>query len=190
MNIQRAILIVLFLLGLIYLMWPGPGSINEIPPIPNSLKSDEPGDTVQTPNLAAYFSLEKRYFITRYYYDKFSYLNILGFKIPPLRFNHPVEDASTKVRDQVKSTYLEEYVYPFRDSLFVNGYDKDIWNKLNHIKSDGQNETIEINGRIYNSKTTIRYYPSSVLARLVVYAGAWVLLIVLAKVTYKALKKY
>lgn len=187
---MKAFLYTLFFLGLIYLLWPGPGSINDIPPIPNSLTSDEPGDTTQIPNVAAYFSVYKRDYITRFYYGEFNYLNILGFKIPPLRFNHPIEDASAKIRDQVRSTYLEEYVYPFRDSLFVNGYDKDIWNKLNHIKSDGQNELIEINGGIYNSKTTLRYYSSSFFFRTVVYIGIWVVLILLARLTFRAWKKY
>lgn len=186
----RIFIAAVFFLGLIYLLWPGPGSIGDIPPIPNSLKSDEPGDTTQNQNIAAYFSLQKRDVITNFYYDQFHYLNVFGFKIPPIKFNHPVENAQVSVRDQVRSTYLEEYAYPFRDSLFVNGYDKEVWNKLNHIQNDTKNETIEINGEMYSSKTTVRYYHSSIITRIIIYIGVWLLCITLAKVTYKAFKKY
>lgn len=187
---MKVLLYTLFLIGLVYLVLPGPGSINNIPQIPNSLKSDEPGDTSQVPNIAAYFSLEKRDSVTKFYYESFSYLNIFGFKIPPIKFNHPVENAKVSVRDQIKSTYLEEYLYPFRDSLFVNGFDQDVWNKLNHIQSDGNNETIIIGDGVYNSKTTLRYHPSSAVSRVIVYAGSWVLGFALLKVFLKAWKKY
>lgn len=186
----KALLAILFLSGLVYLVWPGPGSINDIPPIPDSLKSDEPGDTIQNKNIAAFFSLQRRDYITKFYYDKFNYMSIFGFKIPPLKFNHPVETAQVSVREQAQSTYLEEYVYPFRDSLFVNGYDKDVWNNLKHIVNDGENELIVIDGQIFNSKTTLRYYPSSVFARIIIYIGVWVLYFALVKVSYKAFKKY
>lgn len=188
--IARVFLAILFGLGLVYLILPGPGSINDIPPIPDSLKSDEPGDTVQVPNLAAYFSQDRRDQVTAFYYESFRYLNFFGLKIPPIKFNHPVEQAKLSVRDQIQTTYVEEYLYPLRDSLFVNGYDKDVWNKLNHIQSDGNNEVIVINGEIFNSKTTIRYYSSPVLLRILIYIGIWIISIKLFKVALEALKKY
>lgn len=187
---KKAVLGTIFLLGLLYLIWPGPGSINDIHAIPDSKKSDEPGDTVQVGNLSAYFSLYKRDFITDFYYKDFSYLNILGIKIPAIRFNHPVEQAKISVRDQIQTTYIEEYSYPLRDSLFVNGYDKDVWNKLNHIRSDKNNEVLVINGEIFNSKTTIRYYSSPILLRIIIYIGIWIVSIKLFKVSLQALKKY
>lgn len=180
----------LFFAGLIYLLWPGPSSIQSIAPIPDSLKSDEPGDTIQNKNIAAYFSQTERDFITDFYYDQFSYLNILGLKIPAIRFNYPPEDAKVRVRDQIQTTYLEEYSYPFRDSLYVNGLDKVIWNKLNHIPTDELNKNIIINEQSFNSKTTLRYYGSSVIWRVIIYIGAWVLTLAIIKIFWRAFKKY
>lgn len=187
---KKITLTIIFLLGLAYLLWPGPLSINDIPPIPNSLKSDEPGDTIPSGNIAAYFSKDERDQITPFYYDQFSYLNFFGLKIPAVRFNYPVEDAKVKVRDQIQTTYIEEYTYPFRDSLYVNGFDKVVWNKLNHIVTDEKNKDIIINEASFSSKTTLRYYPSSIVWRIAVYLGIWVLGIALLKVTSKAFRKY
>lgn len=188
--LKRITLIIIFLLGLTYLLWPGPSSINDVPPIPNSVKSDEPGDTIQRANIAAYFSRDERDGITDFYYDQFSYLNFFGLKIPAIRFNYPVEEAKIKVRDQIQTTYIEEYTYPFRDSLYVNGMDKVVWNKLNHIITDEKNKDIIINEASFSSKTTIRYYSSSIIWRVFVYVGTWVLGIALLKVTRKAFRKH
>lgn len=188
--IIKVLAYLLFLVGLIYLLWPGPSSIQNIPAIPNSLKSDEPGDTIQNTNIAAYFSERQRDFITAFYYKEFSYFNIFGLKIPAIRFNYPVEDAKTKVRDQIQTTYLEEYAYPFRDSLYVNGFDKVIWNKLKHIQTDEKNKDIIIDETSFSSKTTLRYYSSSVFWRIIVYLGIWISAIALIKVIPKAFKKY
>lgn len=181
---------ILFFFGLIYLLWPGPSSINDIPMIPNSLKSDEPGDTIQNKNIAAYFARQQRDSITAFYYDQFSYLIIFGLKIPAIKFNHPVENAKTRVRDQVQTTYLEEYTYPLRDSIYVNGFDKVIWNNLNHIPTDDLNKNIIINEESFSSKTTLHYYGSSIIWRLIVYFGIWVLSLALIKNFRRAFKKY
>lgn len=180
----------LFFAGLIYLLWPGPSSIQSILSIPNSLKSDEPGDTVQNQNIAAYFSQTERDFITNFYYNQFSYLNIFGIKIPAIRFNYPPEDAKTQVRDQIQTTYLEEYSYPLRNSLYVNGFDKVIWNKLNHVPTDELNKNIIINEESFNSKTTLRYYGSPVIWRIIIYIGVWILSLSLIKIFWRAFKKY
>ena len=44
----------LFLVGLTYLLIPGPASINDFYLLPGSTKSDLTGDTIQNPNIAAY----------------------------------------------------------------------------------------------------------------------------------------
>lgn len=186
----KVFLAILFFMGLLYLLWPGPSSIEDIPKLPNSLKSDEPGDTVQNKNIAAYFAQQERYFISAFYYDQFSYLNFLGLTIPAIKFNYPVEDAKTKVRDQIQTTYIEEYAYPLRDSLYVNGYDKVVWNKLNNIPTDAKNMDIIINGESFSSKTTLRYYGSPVIWRIFVYLGIWAASITLAKISWRAFKKY
>ena len=157
---------VIFLLGFIYLIFPGPSSINDIPPLPDSLKSDEPGDTTQVPNTAAYFSNLRRKEIMDFYQEKLSYINILGFKISPIRLNHPPEESFTYIRDQQPSTYLEQFTYPFRDSVFINGFEP--FDEKGKPYRLGATE-IFIKGDYYQSKTNIRYYPSSVLYRILIY---------------------
>jgi hypothetical protein len=167
----RVTLLVVFLLGLVYLLAPGKISINDFAPLPNSIKSQLSGDTYQNPNIAAYFSDYWRADVTHFYYQQASYLNIFGISIPPLFINHPPEEAFQYIRDQQESTYLEEYFYPFRDQFFVNGW-----------------EPVDINGKVFradwspliyddvhaNSKATLRFYPSKPIYRVAAYLGMWV----------------
>lgn len=184
MSNARVLLAVLFILGLIYLIWPGPSSISDILPLNPSLKSDEPGDTIQNKNVVAYFSDYRRPEVTSYYKDSFSYLNFFGFKIPTISLNHPPEEAFTFIRDQQPSTYLEQFTYPLRDSLFVNGFEPfDITGKPYRIGATN----IFINDSFYKTKTTLRYYNSPVYARVLVYILIWVSLLILIKLSKKAI---
>lgn len=167
---KKIILIIVFLLGLTYILWPGPEHISDFPPLPGSFKSDEPGDTYQNPNNAAYFSNLRRGEVTRFYGDKFSYLNIFGIKIPALNFNHPPEEAFTYIRDQQPSTYLEQFSYPLRDSLFVNGFEPFDLNGKPYREGA---TTIFVNDSFYESKTTLRYYGSPIPARVMIYLLIW-----------------
>jgi len=167
---NRIILITLFLLGLIYLTWPGPRLISDFPPLPNSLQSDEPGDTYQNPNNAAFFSDLRRPDVISYYQNEFSYLNIFGIQIPPLRSNHPPEEAFIYVRDQVPSTYLEQLSYPLRDSLFINGFEP--FDEQGKHYREGATE-IYVKDGFYKTKTTLRYFGSSISSRLLIYILIW-----------------
>lgn len=168
---KQVIFSLLFFAGFFYLIMPGPSSIGDIAPIPGSLKSKEPGDTIQVPNIAAYFSNDRRKEVTGFYTGEFTYLKFLGFSIPPIKLNHPPEEAYTYIRDQQASTYLEQYTYPLRDSIFVNGYEPfDINGKIYKRGAT----SIFIEGNYYDTKTTIRYYPSSVMWRIAIYFGIWI----------------
>lgn len=169
--VKKTVLLIIFLLGLTYLLWPGPDSVSDFPPLPESLKSDEPGDTVQSPNIAAYFSQQDRQAITNFYKDWYQNANF-GF-IPPLSLNHPPEESHQFVRDQQTSTFLEQYVFPLRGSIFVNGYEPVIENKINKRTSNFFGNMIHINGSYYASKTTLRYHPVPIHWRLVIYIGIW-----------------
>jgi hypothetical protein len=177
---MRIILGVIFFLGLIYLILPGPTRIEDFPPLPNSVKSTEPGDTYQHPNIAAYFSDLWRGDVTGYYYSSFNHLyceKIFGILpnpicyIPPIRLNHPPEQSFTYIRDQQLTTYLEEYLYPMRESFFVNGYEP---YDMQGVQFDFRSQPLVVNGREYPTKTTIRFYPSNPLYRVLVYIGIWV----------------
>ena len=183
---KKLIFIVIFLIGLVYLLWPGPTHTSDFPALPDSLKSDEPGDTFQNPNNAAYFSNLRRKQVIEFYKNEFAYLNIFGIKIPPLRSNHPPEEAFTYIRDQQPSTYLEQYSYPLRDSLFINGFEP-----FDETGKPYRGDAVDIfiNGSFYETKTSIRYYGSSTVSRVAVYLLIWVSVILLFKLTKKAVLK-
>lgn len=167
------ILIIFFLLGLIYILAPGPGSIGDFSPLPNSQKSDEPGDTVQVPQISAYFSDFDRAAITNFYRNNFRKQNLLGMIIPPISLNHPPEYARMVVRDQIYVTFFEEYVYPLRSSILVAGYEPYIENEMRKRQHNFVGDHLHINGVYYNSKTTLRFFNSKPVSSILVYLGIW-----------------
>ncbi len=174
---------VVFLLGLIYVAWPGPTSIDDFPPLPSSTKSNLPGDTTQNPNIAAYYSQFDRNYITKYYRSIFEQMPISFLPLPVIRINHRVEEAYGFVRDQQESTFLEEFIHPMRESVFVNGYEPAIENQMNGVPSGFIEDHISIYGNFYASKATLRYYPSSWIWRVLIYLVMWVLMGMLYKLT-------
>lgn len=187
MSRTRTVILSTFILGLVYLFWPGPSSIADFPPIPDSLKSDEPGDTVQVPNLAAYFSQYDRSQITAFYQNYFTKANF--FIVPPIRLNHPPEETHQYVRDQQISTFLEEYVFPLRGSIFVNGYEPKVENQIKRKESNFFGNSIQIKGNYYVSKTTLRYHPVPFFWRLALYLGIWVSILGIYKLILKIWKE-
>jgi hypothetical protein len=124
--------------------------------------------------------------VTRFYKQQFENLNIFGIKIPALTINRRVEEADQIIRDQIVSTYFEEYYYPLRSSFYVNG--------LEPVRDDGTlffPAPVQLfhQGRDYTTKTTVRYYPSSLLVRLVVYIGIWLVSISFVILVFKMLRK-
>lgn len=183
------ILIIAFFLGLIYILIPVPSSIDAFSPIPNSEKSQLEGDTIQNPNIAAYFSDFTRPSITGFYRQEFIKMHWFGFFLPPVSVSHPPEAAYKYVRDQQESTFLEEYIYPLRESIFVNGYEPEVENRMYDKPSDFVGNHILYNGTYYNSKTTLRYYPSNIFYKILIYAGGWVAAIYLYKLYRKSINE-
>lgn len=151
---------------LIYLLMPGPSSVDDFPALPSSAKSTLEGDTIQIPNISAYFSDNFRFFVTSFYQENYKKQVLIPFL--PIRLNYPPEFAYTAIKDQTRSTFLEEFVYPLRDSLYVTGYEpfyEDGKPKFyGSVKADEEDN-------IYYNKTTLRYYPSTYLTRLIVWLG-------------------
>ncbi len=185
MKLIKVSLSILFLVGLIYLLVPGPNSITQLPQLPNSLKSKEPGDTFQNPNNSAYFSKYYRSFVTSYYKSAFEKLNGFNNFLPSVKLNHPPEEAFQYIRDQQQSTYLEEFLYPFRDSLYVNGYEP--YNQKGKPFYPGINRII-VNGKYFDTKTTLRLYHSKEQNRVIVYILMWVGILALLKLSKKAIQ--
>lgn len=176
------VILVLFVLGLIYILAPGPTKIADFSPLPNSLKSDEPGDTVQNPNVAAFFSDFDRAGITKFYYQNLANLFLLGKIIPPISLNHPPEYAKSVVRNELYVTFLEEYAYPLKGSLLVAGYEPFVDNNILKREHNFVGDHLHINGRYFVSKVTLRFYPSDLFDEIIVYFGIWLAIFALFEV--------
>lgn len=136
----------LLLFYTVYILLPSPSFP---PPPPNSLQSSEPADT-ESIYRRSYFTNMSREELVDYYrttFDRPFY--------PSIKLNHPPEFAADYIRDQARSSYLEEVVHPFRESLYINGY----------TPTDPRYQ-INRNGVHYATRATIRYVPSSAISRL------------------------
>lgn len=188
---RKKILIVVFILGLIYILTPGPSSIDDFSSLSNSVKSNELGDTIQNPNVAAYFSDFDRNGITGFYRNDFANKFFFGGLIPPFTLNYPPKDANTDIRDQLHVTFLEEYTYPLKGSIFVGGYEPFIENEMlgrEHFFIRDHIQVIKQSDRYFNSKTTLRFYPANWIVSILVYLGIWIASITLYKLSRKAVK--
>lgn len=121
-------------------------------PPPEFMQSIEPGD-METTLRRAYYTDLTREEVINYYIKEFN----KGFNIYTPRFNYPPEEAVTIIRDQTKSTFLEEIAHPFRESIYINGFEPKT-----------ENYKIVIDGKNWRQKIIIRYVPSSLWVRLLV----------------------
>lgn len=187
----RIFFLSLFFIGLVYVVLPQAESVDSFSLLPNSVKSDLDGDTWQNPNLVAYYSGFRRDYITKFYRENFTSQFLLGWIIPPISLNHPPEKAYQYIRDQQESTFLEEYTYPLRGSIFVNGYEPLVENTMNNKEKEGGfvGNHIWFKGQPYASKATLRYYPSPLSSRIAVYLGIWGAGILLGKLLMKSIKE-
>jgi len=171
-KLTRALLIAVSIAFLFYLFLPSP-LFPEL--LGDSLQSDEPADTESTLR-RAYFTNYTREEVMRYYEAQFTQLDLLNLSFPAYRLNYPPEEAKMLIRDQTRSTFLEEIVHPFRESVFVNGFEpKD------------PKDAILISGRDWRQKIIIRYVPSSALVRLILGIASIVLIVFVYKGWSKAL---
>lgn len=164
--IAKRLFLLFSILLLIYMLWPGPTKISDLSPLPYSAKSTLSGDTVQIPNVSGYFSNNFRDFVVPFYIN--SYQQNSHLPLPPLRLNHPPEYSWEVIKKHTETTYLEELVYPLRDSLFVNGYEI--------FRPDGTPifysvPKLEEGGKEWFTKTTLRLYTSNMIVRIIVWAG-------------------
>lgn len=164
------------------MLWPGPSKISDFKALPNSDKSTLEGDTIQIPNVAGYFSDNYREFVVPFYSE--NYQNDMHFFLPPLRLNHPPEYSWAVIKRHTDSTYLEELVYPLRNSLYVNG--------LEPYYSDGTPKfwgatKFEIGKNAWDTKVTLRFYSSNVLIRFMVWLGISVSIIWIYKLGRKVI---
>ncbi|MFA6250897.1 MAG: hypothetical protein WC686_05400 [Candidatus Shapirobacteria bacterium] len=137
-----------------YLISPSP----QPPDLTNSVKSLEPGDTVQIPNVAAFYTNLSRTEVINFYKANYS---------GPFRIilNHPPEKSREIIKDTIQSYYFEEFVLPFKESLYINGFEweNDVFTKPSQRAAN----KLIYNNQSYSSKVTIRWFPVPVSHRLV-----------------------
>jgi hypothetical protein len=145
--------ILFFSLLLIYVLIPAPEFPN---PPSDSIQSNEPADS-ETPLRRAYFTNLTREEVMKHYKDQFSKPTLFGIPLPTYSFNYPPEESQTIIRDQTRSTFLEEIVHPFRESIYVNGFEPKT-----------QKDAIFIEGRSWRQKLIIKYVGSMALVRAII----------------------
>lgn len=171
---------------LIYMLWPAPSQMSQFPALPNSEKSTLEGDTIQIPNVSAYFSNNFRKFVIPFYADH--YQNLTGLPFSPMRLNYPPEYSWSVIKKHTDSTYLEELTYPLKDSLYVNGLEP--FNENGDPKWLGATK-FEIGKNIWLTKVTLRFYPSGIFSRFVIWLGIIVSTLLLYKLGRKIIfEKY
>ncbi len=147
--IKKIIFCAFLILAVWYLLLPD----SKFPsPPPNTYKSTEPADTESTLRQAFYTNMSRQELMD-YYYAATGNWGIQQV-LPP-------ENAFSVIRDQTRSSYLEEIIHPLRESLYINAY-----------VPTKPSEQINIDGIHYLNKVTVHYVPSSPITRLTVLLGA------------------
>lgn len=150
---MKKLLVILFfvfsVLLFVYVSLPSP---NFPKPPPDSFQSNEPADS-ETSLRRAYFTNLTREEVINHYKKEFN----KGFNIYTPRLNYPPEESKTIIRDQTRSTFLEEIVHPLRESLYINGFEPKT-----------EKDTIIIEDRNWRQKIIIKYVPSSLWIRFIV----------------------
>lgn len=158
-------LVVIALAFSTYLLTPN----SEFPaPPPDAFRSVEPADS-EIDLRRAYFTNFTRQQVISHYKKQFKGLVTLNLNYPP-------EDSQTLIRDQTMSTYLEELVHPFRESIYINGF------KPTKAKDD-----IWYKGVHYEQKIIIKYAGTSPIFRLIIMLSS---LLVLFAVIREWLKEF
>jgi len=169
----------LYILGSVYLLSPTP----QVPELDGGIRSDEPGDTWQNPDQEAYYTNKVRSEVIPEMQRKFT-SQILNYSIPTFRLNYRPEESYQFIRDQVKSYYLEEIVYPLKESLFVSGWEPTNSPEFRHLEEKDKPK-VTFKNIVYLSKVTIRPVNSAIWARILV----WTLIFPAAHLTFLSLKR-
>ena len=171
------ILVVVNALFLTYLLIPTP----TLKDLPNSVKSTEPGDTVQLKNVSAYYTNLSRTEVMNFY--KSSYTGPIL-----IRLNYPPELSKIIIKDTIQSYYFEEFYLPFKESLYINGFEweNDVFTKPEkRIKNK-----LYFEGKEYRAKITLKVIPVSIPVRLISFFTTEIALILVINIYLKFLKKH
>ncbi len=170
---------IIFLIGVLYLVLPSPS----LPDLSESARSDEAGDTWQNPDQKGFYSDLTRSQVLSDLQSKFI-VTFGNLVIPSYRLNYRVEEAYELVRDQLNSNYLEEVVYPLRESLFINGWEPKNAPRYAHL-APRDIPDISLHGVVYAAKITLKPVYSAVWARLLI----WTLIFPATYLVFLSVKK-
>jgi len=150
---KKILTILYILLGIVFIFYLSlPRPVFPVQP-PDTLQSTEPGDS-EDPLRPSYFTDLDRTGVLDYYEGKFLESSN-GVSLPTYRLNYPPEEAQGIIREGTRSLYLEEIVHPFRESLFVNGFE-----------ATSNKDTIIIEDRLWKEKITLKYFQSNQVVRI------------------------
>jgi len=142
----RSIYILLAILLFIYVSFP----FFTFPNPPDGfVKSSEPAD-LEDINRRGYYTNLTRSEIIAHYENEFKRIS----KLPHIRLNYPPEEAQEKIRDQTRSSYLEELVHPLRDSVYISG-----------LEAEKVPYELNYDEKVWNQKVIIKYIPSELWIR-------------------------
>lgn len=146
-HLGKLLSVVLLVILLVYMVPASP----EFPgQIPDSVQSFEPAD-VETEYRRSYYTNLTRQEVMGWYNNQFSFKPFVT-----LNLNYPPENSFELIRDQARSTYLEELVHPLRDSIYINGYEP-----------TEDKDALSYEGIPYTGKVTVKYVQTSLVNRLV-----------------------
>lgn len=169
-------LFVLFcLVSIVYLSLP---NFDFPVPPPDALQSQELGDTENLAVRRAYFTNLTRAEVLDWYKNQINHSKFMGIPFPTFLVNYPPEESQTIIRDQTRSTFLQEAVNPFRESIYINGFEP-----------TEAKDAIFIEGRDWRQKIIIRYVSGSILLRLGIFILTATLMVVMYSAWYKSLRK-
>lgn len=143
-------LILLFYVSLPNFSFPTPPS--------DAVQSNEPAD-MEDPLRRAYFTNLTRAEVLVWYKAQFDYSTFANIKLPTYLLNYPPEEAYGIIRDQTRSTFLQEIVHPFRESIFINGFEPSAEDDKNRIVIDGTH---------WRQKIIVKFVPSIFILRFVI----------------------
>jgi hypothetical protein len=164
-RVLRIIFVLFCVAGLSYLSLP---NFSFPKPPSDALQSQEPADSENVSIRRAYFTNYTRAEVLDWYRNEFKKSSFLGIPLPTYLLNYPPEDAQTIIRDQTRSTFLQEVVHPFRESVYINGFEP----------KDAK-DTIIIDNRNWRQKITVRFVPSPTWLRIGVFIATAALTVVL-----------
>ena len=154
---NKFLISVFFLFFLLLTIYVYPKSPEFPQPPSDFVQSGEPAD-VETDLRRGYYTNLSRQEVIAHYEKEFNKYSPL-YKYYSTRLNYPPEEAPALIRDQTKSTFLEELVHPLRESLYINGFEPKTEEYAQFYK-----------GIRYNQRVVVRYVPSTVYIRLLVVA--------------------